>query len=68
MFTPYVSACPSKGCPDPYIVEDYGYGSFISQEANHRILIWHMGEESGFLAFHGFHRESKVSIDLVPNL
>jgi CubicO group peptidase (beta-lactamase class C family) len=68
MVTPYVSTCPSEGCPDPYITSDYGYGWNVSREKNLRLVIWHMGEEWGFVAFNGRYPESKVSIIVLSNL
>jgi CubicO group peptidase (beta-lactamase class C family) len=68
MFAPYVSTCPSKGCPDPYITSDYGYGWNVSREKNLRLVTWHMGEEWGFVAFNGRYPESKVSIIVLSNL
>jgi CubicO group peptidase (beta-lactamase class C family) len=68
MVAPYVSTCPSEGCPDPYITSDYGYGWNVSREKNLRLVTWHMGEEWGFVAFNGRYPQSKVSIIVLSNL
>jgi CubicO group peptidase (beta-lactamase class C family) len=68
MVAPYVSTCPSEGCPDPYITSDYGYGWNVSREKNLRLVTWHMGDEWGFVAFNGRYPENKVSIIVLSNL
>lgn len=68
MVAPYVSTCPSEGCPDPYITSDYGYGWHVSREKNLRLVTWHMGEEWGLVAFNGRYPANKVSIIVLSNL
>jgi CubicO group peptidase (beta-lactamase class C family) len=65
MFTPYIP-CPAGGCA---LASDvgYGYGWFIADESNHR-LIYHWGRIDGFRSSNGFYPEDGIIVVLLSNL
>ena len=65
MFTPYIP-CPQGGCALSSDV-GYGYGWFIADESNHR-LIYHWGRIDGFRTSNGFYPEDGVIVVLLSNL
>lgn len=65
MFTPYIP-CPSGGCALSSDI-GYGYGWFIANESNHR-LIYHWGHIDGFFTSNGFYPQDRVIVVVLSNL
>jgi CubicO group peptidase (beta-lactamase class C family) len=65
MFTPYIP-CPSGGCALSSDI-GYGYGWFIANESNHR-LIYHWGHIDGFFTSNGFYPQDHVIVVVLSNL
>ncbi len=65
LFTPSIP-CPSGGCALSSDV-GYGYGWFIANESNHR-LIYHWGHIDGFRTTNGFYPEDRVIVIALSNL
>jgi CubicO group peptidase (beta-lactamase class C family) len=65
MFTPYIP-CPSGGCALSSDI-GYGYGWFIANESNHR-LIYHWGHIDGFFTSNSFYPQDQVIVVVLSNL